>query len=461
MPTHRQPMQAQMSTALPWLNGDDESLLFCGAAPVSRGEFRARVVALAARLPDAPTAINLCERRDHFILGFCAALLRGQTTLLPPSRAPGVLEEVAMQHPGSYRLGDADSTLPCDVRVDADPPDSDAIDARFDRALDATLPALIAFTSGSTGAPSAHPKHWGALVHTNAGNVHALADLFGDRHAHIVATVPPQHMYGMEMSVLMPMLSAYAVHPGRPFFPHDIAQALAECPAPRLLVTTPVHLRALLQAGIALPALGAIVTATAPLPVELAKDAEARFGCDVRELFGATETCVIAHRRTARETAWRLYDAVSLHPQADGTRVERPSLREPVLLADIIEQTDDGHSFELRGRQADMLEIAGKRASLADLTRRLQSIDGVRDAAMLQLDADDAGVSRLLAVVAAAPTLSDADILDALRASCDPVFLPRRIIRVDALPRNETGKLPRNALLSLLDAGWTTPRASS
>jgi acyl-coenzyme A synthetase/AMP-(fatty) acid ligase len=32
----------------------------------------------------------------------------------------------------------------------------------------------------------------------------------------------------------------------------------------------------------------------------------------------------------------------------------------------------------------------------------------------------------------------------------DPVFLPRPLRLVDALPRNETGKLPRAALLRLL-----------
>ncbi len=41
----------------------------------------------------------------------------------------------------------------------------------------------------------------------------------------------------------------------------------------------------------------------------------------------------------------------------------------------------------------------------------------------------------------------------ALRRSIDPVFLPRRLRLVDALPRNETGKLPRAALLRMLDAG--------
>lgn len=432
------------------INGDESDLLLCGAGPLSRAEFLQRVHALAARLPEAPFVINLCERRDHFMIGFCAALLRGQATLLPPSRAAGVVDDVEARYPGSYRLGDALGTLPCHAYVDDAAPVDDATASNFDLQIPADQLAMIGFTSGSTGAPSANPKTWGSLVQTNTANLHALAGLLGDQLTSLVATVPPQHMYGMEMSVLMPILGPFAVHPGRPFFPHDIADALAEVAGPRLLATTPVHLRALLEAGIDLPPLAAIVTATAPLSVDLAMRAETRFGCEVHELFGATETCVIAQRRTSREEAWHLFEHVHLHPQPDGTRVARPSLPAPVLLADLVELVDGGRGFLLRGRQADLLEIAGKRASLGDLTRRLQSIDGVRDAAMLQTDTDVAGVRRLFAIVVADTALTDARLLDALRQTTDPVFLPRRIVRVNALPRNDTGKLPRDALLALI-----------
>ena len=96
------------------------------------------------------------------------------------------------------------------------------------------------------------------------------------------------------------------------------------------------------------------------------------------------------------------------------------------------------------------MEIAGKRASLGDLTRRLLAVPGVVDGVMLQLDArDGSGVARV-AALAVAPTLDEAAILHALRDSIDPVFLPRPLKRVSALPRSETGKLPRAALLELL-----------
>jgi acyl-coenzyme A synthetase/AMP-(fatty) acid ligase len=250
------------------------------------------------------------------------------------------------------------------------------------------------------------------------------------------------------MSVLLPLLGGVAVHAARPFFPGDIAQALRGAPSPRLLVTTPVHLRALVQSNVDLPEMAGIVSATAPLPMELAAAAEARFGCEVRELFGSTETCVIARRRTARETAWTPLPGVQLQPQPDGSLVHAPHLPAPVALADLIEVTGDGR-FTLCGRQADLLEIAGKRASLGDLTRQLQAVPGVRDGVVFQLDAADASGVRRIAALAVAD-VDAATILRALRRGIDPVFLPRPLRCVSALPRNETGKLPRIALLRLL-----------
>jgi acyl-coenzyme A synthetase/AMP-(fatty) acid ligase len=313
----------------------------------------------------------------------------------------------------------------------------------------------IGFTSGSTGAPKPNAKTWRSFRTSTAQNLAALAGLWpDDAVVHAVATVPPQHMYGMEMSVLLPLLGNVAVHGVRPFFPQDIAQALHEANAPRLLVTTPVHLRALVESGVVLPPLAGIVTATAPLSRELAIAAEAAFGCEVREVFGSTETCVIARRRTACEDAWTPLPGVRVIPQPDGTLVQAAHLPQGVILADLMELVENGRDsdgrFLLRGRQSDLLEIAGKRASLGDLTRRLLAIPGVEDGVVFQLDgADRNGVQRIAALVVA-PGLSEAGILQALRGSIDPVFLPRRLQRVGSLPRSDTGKLPRAALLQLL-----------
>jgi len=157
---------------------------------------------------------------------------------------------------------------------------------------------------------------------------------------------------------------------------------------------------------------------------------------------------VIARRRTARETAWTPLPGVRVAAFDDATEVHAAHLPVPVLLADRVEVDGDGR-FELRGRQADLLEIAGKRASLGDLTRRLLEVPGVEDGCVFQLDAEPGGIARLAALVVA-PSRGEHEILDALRGGIDPAFLPRPLRKVAALPRNETGKLPRAELLALL-----------
>ncbi len=443
----------------PLVGGDPSRAIAFGAGGVvTLDTFLAHVRGVAALLPDAPFALNLCEDRYRFLVAFCAVALRGQTTLLPPARTRGAIDDVRARHPHSYCIGDRDDCgcdAPHDVGHAPAPPHyvrlPDALPTRDGDVPQIALDALVAigFTSGSTGVPGANPKTWATFHACTLQNLAALADLHGAATLPVVATVPPQHMYGMELSILLPLLGNVAVHGARPFFPEDIAAALRDAPRPPLLVTTPVHLRSLVESGVALPPLAAIATATAPLPQTLAAEAEARFGCEVRELFGSTETCIFARRRTALEQAWTPFDGVRLQPVPDGTLVHAPHLPEPRLLADIVE-LDAAGRFELRGRQADMIEIAGKRASLADLTRRLLAIDGVRDGVICQSATPDAtGVRRIMAAVVASPALDDAALLDALRASMDPVFLPRRIRRVDGLPRNETGKLPRASLDAL------------
>ena len=416
--------------------------------PVALGTFLAHVRAVAELLPNGRHAVNLCEDRYRFLVAFCAVALRGQVTLLPSSRAPVVVADVLAQYEDSYCVGDA--PLP------VEPPRYWQLPVTLPQ-RDGDLPVIhdeavvaIGFTSGSTGTPTPNPKTWAAFRTSSGQNLAALQDLWhGHAQPSVVATVPPQHMYGMELSVLLPLLGPAGVHAARPFFPGDIARVLAATPAPRLLATTPVHLRALVESGVTLPALCGIVSATAPLSQALAAAAELRFDCDVVEMFGSTETCIVARRRTARESAWTPLPGVSLRPRPDGALVQAAHLPMGILLADLVELEPDGR-FHLRGRQADLLEIAGKRASLGDLTRRLLAIPGVVDGVMLQLDSHGVhGVARVAALVVA-PSLDETQILDALRTSIDPVFLPRPLKLVQALPRGETGKLPRAELLKLL-----------
>jgi acyl-coenzyme A synthetase/AMP-(fatty) acid ligase len=424
------------------LGAVDRQTVRSRTATLTAGHLLSRADSLARVLPGGPAAVNLCERRDNFLVGFLALLIRGQVCLLPPSRAPSVVAEVLQGQPGSYLIDDS--------MVDR----FSASDGGIGRQLREVPPdrvVVIGYTSGSTGRPKPNPKTWGSFVASTAFNSARLHEVLGDTGKHqvpwILATVPPQHMYGMEMSVLLPLLAGMGIHVAHPLYPADIAAALEELSAPRVLVSTPVHLRALLESGVDLPALGAVVSATAPLARELAEAVERRFSTTLLEFFGSTETCVIASRRTAREFAWRHYPGVTLRPLQNQTSVNAPWFSGEVVLPDVLELNGDG-DFVVVGRNADMVEVAGKRASLADLTRRLMRVPGVSDGVFLQLDArDDSGVRRLAALVVA-EGLTEANVLERLGSAMDPVFLPRPLVLVTHLPRNEVGKLPRDWLLA-------------
>ena len=422
----------------------DRAFLRSRGAVTDLGQFLTLAHSLAATLPDRPAALNLCERRDNFLVAFAAMLIRGQACLLPPSRVPAVVNEVMDEHPGSYVLDDAyveqarpDQRLPS-LSIPTIPPDRVVV---------------IGYTSGSTGRPKPNPKTWGcfaACTALNASRLRAASAALGEEFLPwIVATVPPQHMYGMELSVLMPLLGGMGIHGGRPLYPADIVSALAEVPGPRILVSAPVHLRALFESGVDLPEISAVVSATAPLPAELARAIERRFGTVLLEYFGSTETCIVASRRTAVADAWNPYPGVRLQPAEDGTQVDAPWFTASVVLQDVLEIRSDG-TFTVRGRNADMVEVAGKRASLADLTRRLASIPGVADAVVFQSDAADSTAVRRLAALVVADGMTAAAVLEKLAEAVDPAFLPRPLVLVSRLPRNEVGKLPREQLLAAL-----------
>lgn len=451
MSAHIDPFDGRRAHAL-W-GAADRVIAWRGGVPITLARFLADVDAIAQRLPVAGHAVNLCEDRYAFIAAFCAVAARGQANLLPPSRAPQAVDQAMAIDAQAYAVGDT-ALEPAPTRYVHIPTDVFESVGHADVAgfgIDPQQVVAIGFTSGSTGQPKANTKRWQDFETGSRLNAEVLIDAIGlgeGETASIVATVPAQHMYGIEMSVLLPLLGPFAVHAGKPFFPADIAAALALMPAPRVLVTTPIHLRSLLQADTPLPEVAAIVSATAPLAAELAALAEQRFAAPVVELFGSTETCVIAHRRSAHEDTWQLYAGVTLHPQPDGTLVEAGHIAQPVVLQDVVELLPE-RRFALRGRNADLLEIAGKRASLGDLTRRLLAVPGVEDGVVFQLDEREADVQRIAALVVA-PSCTPADILDALRRQVDPVFLPRPLRKVERLPRNETGKLPRAAVLAAL-----------
>jgi len=417
--------------------------------PIAAAQYLADATRLAALLPARGHVLNACADRYRFAVGLAAALLRGQVTLLPPDQTPQTVRRLREFAADAYVLAD-DAGAAIDLPRLEVPADAAPLPPAFDvPALPHAQLCAIVFTSGSTGAPVPNRKHWGTLVRNVRGALERWG-LAGARAA-ILGTVPPQHMYGFESTVLAALQGGGALCAERPFFADDVCAALERLPRPRVLVTAPFHLRALLEDTPRPPAADLLLCATAPLDAELAALAEARFGAALLEIYGCTETGQMATRRTAREPEWRTLPGIRVELRGASAWASGGHVEQPTALGDVLEPLAPDR-FLLRGRVSDMVNIAGKRSSLAHLDAQLRSIDGVADGAFyMPEEAAAGGVTRLAAFVVA-PGLTRATLLAELRQRIDAAFLPRPLVLLERLPRATSGKLPRAALRELARA---------
>jgi acyl-coenzyme A synthetase/AMP-(fatty) acid ligase len=461
----------------------DAVAAFRQGQPLSVRRFLADVARVAATLPERGHVLNLCRDRYRFAVGLAASMLRGQISLLPPSHNQEMVLQLRVQFPDVYCLDEQpnpDVALPQCLY----PPDeataedksalSDTSVAIPEIPLDQTVAHV--FTSGSTGQPTLHRKRWGQLVRCVQVEGERLGLLGRSDLTAIIGTVPPQHMYGLESTVVVAWQTGAAIVADRPFYAADIADALARVPARRLLVTTPFHLRSLLAESAPLPKVDLMISATAPLSPQLAIEAERRTGAPLLEIYGSTETGQMATRRTAQTAEWQAFTGLVLSESDGVVWASGAHLDQPMALNDIVElrpsaadaaapattgmqaeaPDDSGARFILHGRSADMVNVAGKRTSLGYLNLQLNAIPGVVDGVFIwpKEDAQTESVTRLAAFVVA-PGLDAKAVLQALRQRIDAAFMPRPLHLVDTLPRNDTGKLTRAALDALVHSART------
>lgn len=392
------------------------------------------VAAMAGALPVASAGseiLLLSADRYDFIVGLLAAWQAGHAVALPPNGQPETLRELAARPTVVHTVRDGVSPRAKGV----------ARPLRFEggRHL-ATL-----YTSGTTGGQRACPKTAAQIL----GEAALLAQLFGVREGdRVLATVPPNHIYGLLVSALVPLSTGAVLVRSTPLYAETVV-AEARTHGATILVSVPAHLRGLSLAPQELPSLRLVFSSGAPLDPATAHRLSAIPGG--YEILGSSETGGFASRRMG-ESAWRPFPGtqVSCGPNG-GLLLASPFLEEgsaqPRPCADRIELLAGG-TFRHLGRLDDVVKIAGKRVALSELEQALRLVPGVDDAAVLATDSNSLRGAEILAVVAGTgPTA--ADLRQALLQSFDPTVLPRRIKVVDALPHAENGKLSRARLLAL------------
>jgi acyl-coenzyme A synthetase/AMP-(fatty) acid ligase len=410
---------------------------------VSAGRFLYQATALAERLPRSRHVINLSQDRYLFSLAFAAAIIAGRTTLLPANRLPATIDGLLERYPGSLIISDQAIDGLVQPLIDPGQVADLAGECAGAPLIPADLLAAIVFTSGSTGPSSSIHKPWRTLHDSSLINAAEYGP--GQTLTHALATVPPQHMWGLETSVLLPWFAPLVMATGQPFFAADILERLGQLARPRALISTPVHLRTLAESGLEGVAIDRIYSATAPLGSALAARLESGTGAEVIEVYGCSEAGCLARRRAAADEPWQAFEAFRLVQQQQHCQAQAAHLPEPVTLFDRLLFEPDGR-FRLAGRDSDLVNIAGKRASLADLTQTLLDIPGVIDGIIFQPATHSAGPVARLAALVVAPGMQPAGIRQLLSQRIDPAFMPRPLRLVAALPRVESGKLPRQNL---------------
>ncbi|MGR8934614.1 MAG: AMP-binding protein [Gammaproteobacteria bacterium] len=431
----------------------DTAFSFFNGTAVTRDDLLRHAVNVSRQLPDGNYALNLCRDRYFFIVAFLAVLLKKQRNLLPPNQTAATVALLLDNYPQSYCIVDKAHHGYANAWL-LKPDHFDGGGGHFPPIPD-TQTAAVSFTSGSTGQPKAIAKSWGEFRRAARLALKQL-HLFG-RAWHIVSTVPPQHMYGLETSLFWPLESNLSVDNRQPFFPEDIRCTLQSPTSfvsgagdaftyrPCLLISTPTHLKACSGANLSWRNIATVLSSTGPLTPDLAQAVECRMHAPLLEIFGSTETQSFASRRLTLSPHWTPYAGVQISRSADGSfRLSGGHLRRETVLDDRFDIAADGR-FTLVGRNAELVKVAGKRISLAELNSLLTAIDGVEDGVFFQGPNE-----RLGALVVT--DLSKQQLFSALKPALDAVFFPRPLYRVARLPRNALGKIDRKQLQELIDA---------
>ena len=392
---------------------------------------------------DGRVPLLLVDDRYRFAAALLAAWSRGLTVDLPPNAQPATLEELAE---GRQVLTDRDGfdarlTGALDLRT----LEKGSPDPLPWKAPDPDTPVVTIFTSGTTGGPQRFVKSAGQLL----GEASVLAAQFGvGPRARLVATVPAHHIYGLLFAVLVPLAGGAAFLRDTPLLAEDVARAVVRYEAD-FLVSVPAHLRTLLGVS-PMPRDLRVLSSSAQLPPELGHELVERHGFPVTEVLGSTETGGIAWRDADGDGLWRPLPGVSVIADPEGRMLVDSAFLpidapRPFPAEDRVEL--EGPGFRHLGRLDDVVKVGGKRVSLSAVAEALLAEPGVEDVALTAREVDGVRGSELVGLVVA-PSRSGQALRDALAQRFDPVVVPRILRHVDALPRDERGKVPREVVVA-------------
>jgi long-chain acyl-CoA synthetase len=315
---------------------------------------------------------------------------------------------------------------------------------------------LIKLTSGTTGQPRALAFSAAQLL-ADGRQVTATMGI-GPRDLNY-ALIPLGHSYGLG-NLTVPLLAhGVPLVCGTAPLPHAIAADFARW-RPTVFPGVPAIWRALAASELKLPALRLAISAGAALPVEVAREFEARFGRRLHGFYGSSETGGIAYDRhgdgTIAGEVGRALRGVQLkclgrsRLQVSGAAVVTQGNRHHAgklgawIMPDRVAVDSRGH-VTLLGRRGTTVKIAGRRVNLAEVGERLRRLPGVRDAWVGVSAGPDPVLGAVVATTRSAP-----DLRAALFADTAAWKIPKKLLVLATLPSTGRGKTDTRALQAMM-----------
>lgn len=315
---------------------------------------------------------------------------------------------------------------------------------------------ITLFTSGSTGQPKKIIKSLAAM-NTEA---HWLASLLSKKVSfnQVQATVSHQHLYGLTFRIWLPLSLGASFDARMKTYQEELAASVNKT---TLIITSPAFIKRIDAKLASCPCAG-LVSAGGLLPWQDAESVMHWTGSAVTEIYGSTETGVLAWRsRSLANPYWTPFTDVYFEASTSNkpSHVFSPLIDDPAgyPLSDKLVFNEAGQ-FLLEGRLDRTVKIEEKRISLDEVEKRLKDLPQVLEAAVVILERHNR--TRLGAVL----VLNDnglelkskltagrfaAHLREALQGWLEPVAIPKNWRIVEKLPLNSMGKLSQPLLKEL------------